>query len=244
MQFLKSSEAYLQLFTSCLFDLDKASQDITCHVLTLEILDQSQRSSRCIPGKTWGFNSIRVTSRISMRNLNEMLLNKSRIIIETGGYKPLPLPRKLEKRWVLFGISLSNSQVASSDEWLVHKTLTKEITLFLNTFSFRSKILFGYSLYWTFGVISTSWGFKTCEESLTYFRSIETWNTSCTAVIDSGKDRRYARAPTCSRISKGTMSLGLSFSFLPNLIIPRNGETFKNTFSPTSNSKGLHLLSA
>jgi len=80
---------------------------------------------------------------------------------------------------------------------------------------------------------------KIWQLSRTYFLNWDTWKTSCTPSKDGGNVRWYATYPTCSRVSKGPINLGLSFPRLPNLITLFVGDIFKNTKSLTSNSSGF-----
>ena len=90
-------------------------------------------------------------------------------------------------------------------------------------------------------ITSTLWGYNTCEGSEIYFLSIEIWNTGCTWDIFGGKANRYATMPILSSISKGPMYLGANFSFLPNLITPFIGDTFK---THSHQPKILHLCTS
>ena len=66
---------------------------------------------------------------------------------------------------------------------------------------------------------------------------MDTWNTSCTLESEGGKASLYATEPIRSKISKGPIKWGLSFPLRPNLRTPFIGATFRNTESPSTNSK-------
>ena len=68
---------------------------------------------------------------------------------------------------------------------------------------------------------------------------MDTWNTSCTLESEGGKASLYATEP----ILKGSIKRGLSFPLRPNLRKPFIGATFRNTGSPSLNSKFLRLTS-
>ena len=53
--------------------------------------------------------------------------------------------------------------------------------------------------------------------------------------MEGGKTSQLANALTRSNILKDLIYMGLSLSFLPNLMIPRIGDTLRCNFSPASN---------
>ena len=140
-----------------------------------------------------------------------------------------------------FPISFSGSQVAFAILLCFQSIL---ILLFLSFFSILSDIHIGSSTYVRFSLICKgshlmTWsGFETC------FQRLDTWNTLGMPCSEGGTANWYAARPTFCRIAKDPTNLGLSFLFWPNLMLLLSGETFRNTWSPTLNSKGLLLISA
>ena len=83
-----------------------------------------------------------------------------------------------------------------------------------------------------------------CDSSSQYFRSTDTWNTSCNLANSGGSTNRYVTSPILSKTSYGPLNLGLSYPFFPNLSTFLNGDTFRNTLSRTSYSISFLFKSA
>ena len=141
-------------------------------------------------------------------------------------------------------ISDSLSHVSSSIRELLHNTLTKGTLLFLNNFSSWSKILTGLVFMVRSPLIFKGTCGNTYEGSILAFHNNDTWNTLWILSKYTGNSNRYATGPILSLISKGPIYLGANFSFTPNQMMLFQGATFRNTLSPTWNSKGLLRLSA
>ena len=133
-------------------------------------------------------------------------------------------------------IVASRSQVAFSLPWYCQSTFTNCTCLFRNYFTSRGRIAFGSSSYGKYVCTSTYCTSSMCDPLERYFRSIDTWNTSCYLANFGGSANRYATGLILSKTSYEPMNLGLSFPFFPNLSIFLHGDTFKNTLSPTSYS--------
>lgn len=118
------------------------------------------------------------------------------------------------------------------------------MTFVQNTWFFRSRISTSCSSYdkssqTRSGLCSSVWA-----GSLMYFYNIDTWNTLWTCDNSGGMANSLATTPTCFKISKGLINLGLNFPFFPNLMTPLDGDTLKNAWSPTWNSRSFLILSA
>ena len=72
---------------------------------------------------------------------------------------------------------------------------------------------------------------------------MDTWSTGCTPEKLRGRVNIYATGPTCSRNSKGLIYHILNLPFLPNLITPFVGETFRRELSLVWNYMSLTLWS-
>ncbi|CAL9075125.1 unnamed protein product [Musa textilis] len=53
----------------------------------------------------------------------------------------------------------------------------------------------------------------TCDGSLIYLRSIDTWNTSWMLAKTGGNANLYATGPTFCKTSNGPINLGANFPF-------------------------------
>jgi len=80
------------------------------------------------------------------------------------------------------------------------------------------------------------------EGSETYFLNWDTWKLWRLERI-GGKEIWWATGPIFLRIWYGPIKRGVSFLDFISLPIPMVGVTFKNTWSPSRNSRGCLLLS-
>lgn len=140
--------------------------------------------------------------------------SKNRVVttLHLNKFRPWNLPKK---RCGYCDIIVSSSfHVASFVPWRYHNTFTSVTCLFFNFFTSQARIFISSSLYVKSGYSSISSRNITWEGLDLYFPSIDTWKMSWIFSSFKGKAYRYVIGLILSRISYGSINLGLRFPFL------------------------------
>jgi len=124
------------------------------------------------------------------------------------------------------------------------RTSIVRISFLLSCLTWESKILASPTPIVRSSRTWTSSSSGTFVGSAVYFLNCDTWKTLCRLAKWGGKTISYAAGPILFVIWYGPMNLGVSFLDLITLLISTISVTWRNTWSPGSNSSGLLRLSA